>query len=622
MPDTNVGHPRHHWRCSTDAFAVALKLGDLFSELRTTTSRAVKPPQSLALVALKNSNQLEDDGAKLLAKEASQKKTDKDLPAVPPPLPVRSSPAPPVPPRPSQAPNVTVNAINDPEAAETSSTVSSQTLVNQAEDGSDAGYVSVTKPHGNAANSLGAGNSKESAIDVDMIDLVGTGDDASANHGGLGNGEASEVDASGDTVMGGAATEPQVTVEQKIAKALNDETTVGTDQQDVEEVMGNIIGHLRSSIKATGEDRDLNVQLDPVMDLFFWISATYSRKNGESEFRRIERTPNRWVTAYPDENGNVITLLQALDRNFQREYIQEGEDRYERFSSIVRLPPILHIHIQRSTKGQGKNNTAIAIPDRLYLDRFMDTDEDSMLFKKRQRSWNLNERLRSLDGPDGDATGKTDHGIDDEALADYDKDVMDAHSRQKGISEEVDGFTVITPTIKALLDQHGIPLPGASPQMDVDTVFSEEVTDENLHPDAVRRVVQQTARDEAAYRRELDGLFANETNEAYRLHAVICHAGSTGRSGHYWVWIFDFEKGVWRKYNDSSVTEEADAAKVLHQLSTAGEPYYLAYVRADRVAEMVDIPGREAPSTAAQDEDAFAVIQGVADAPHVGSDTA
>jgi len=580
-----------------DLVAVALKLGALFDELRTTTSRAVKPPQSLALVALKNSNQLEDDGLKLLKKEASQKNRDKGLPAAPPPLPVRSSPAPPVPPRPSQGPNVTVNAITDPEAAETSSTVSSQTLVNQADDGSDPGYVSVTKPPGTAVNGLAAGQSKETAIDIDtdMVDLVGTGDNEPGHKGEGDAGEgSSKVDGSGDTIMtDAAAAEPAVTVEQKIAKALNDESTVGTDQQDVEEVMGNIIGHLRSSIKATGEDRDLDVQLDPVMDLFFWISATYSRKNGEAEFRRIERTPNRWVTAYPDENGQVITLLQALDRNFQRELIQEGEDRYERFSSIVRLPPILHIHIQRSTKGQGKNNTAIAIPEVLCLDRFLDAEEGSALFQKRMRSWNVSERLRSLDGADGadgEAVKMTEEQLFTEALALYDGGGgTDAQTRQNEDLEEVDGFTLIASGVLALAGQQDVSLPPAS---DVEMDARDVAIKNGAHPDGEGGAVQWE-RVKAAFREELDGMFAEDHNEAYRLHAVICHAGSTGRSGHYWVWIFDFEKRVWRKYNDSSVTEEADADKVLAQLSAAGEPYYLAYVRADQIQQMVNIPVRE-----------------------------
>ncbi len=80
--------------------------------------------------------------------------------------------------------------------------------------------------------------------------------------------------------MNGSSSAPEATVEQKIAKALDDSSVSGTDQQDVEEVMGNIIGHLRAAIKATGEDVEINAQTDPVMDLFFWTSASYSRKRG------------------------------------------------------------------------------------------------------------------------------------------------------------------------------------------------------------------------------------------------------------------------------------------------------------------------------------------------------
>jgi ubiquitin carboxyl-terminal hydrolase 25/28 len=91
-------------------------------------------------------------------------------------------------------------------------------------------------------------------------------------------------------------------------------------------------------------------------------------------------------------------------------------------------------------------------------------------------------------------------------------------------------------------------------------------------------------------------LFEGMREVAYRLHAVVCHAGSTAAAGHYWVWIRDFENNNWRKYNDTRVSVHAPEF-VFEELNTKGEPYYLAYVRADQIHELVSVPQRPKPQS-------------------------
>ena len=43
--------------------------------------------------------------------------------------------------------------------------------------------------------------------------------------------------------------------------------------------------------------------------------------------------------------------------------------------------------------------------------------------------------------------------------------------------------------------------------------------------------------------------FADFNNLPYRLYAVFVHHGSVS-FGHYYIYIFDFDKKIWRKYND------------------------------------------------------------------------
>lgn len=36
-------------------------------------------------------------------------------------------------------------------------------------------------------------------------------------------------------------------------------------------------------------------------------------------------------------------------------------------------------------------------------------------------------------------------------------------------------------------------------------------------------------------------------------------------SGHYYSYIFDFNKGIWRKFSDINVSEEPDENKILNE---------------------------------------------------------
>lgn len=73
--------------------------------------------------------------------------------------------------------------------------------------------------------------------------------------------------------------------------------------------------------------------------------------------------------------------------------------------------------------------------------------------------------------------------------------------------------------------------------------------------------------------------FADYRHLAYRLHAVFVHRGSVS-FGHYWIYIYDFKKNIWRKYNDSEVTEVQDPSEIFQdrQEQNPPTPYFLVYV--------------------------------------------
>ncbi|KAL1899140.1 ubiquitin-specific protease ubp2 [Sporothrix stenoceras] len=656
------------------------QLSKLFTKMHESETIYEVPTQRLAIGALKNSARLESDGKRLLAQKQEEQNHALTFDVVNTDR--ASSPAPPLPVRRAAAPsptaqNTTVHVnspaspmatsvlVPDADNNDSSSIMSSQTLVDQndaqGQSTTDEGWQNVPKvsvsmeelPEDDTteADVTIVEHAEQAEADVPAspdVTMTGTGDDATKGDAAAPAATTTDIQsrqAAADNVQLVFDPPPvaEPSVETIIELALEDQSVKGTDQQDVEEVMGNIISHLRASVKATGEDADTGVQRDLITDTFFWTSATYSRSDPAGRYNR-QVQPNRWVTAFPEEKRK-IGLLQALSNSFQREFITQGT-WYERFTSIVDLPPILHIHIQR-TKGDGtKNKSLVDIPQTLRLDQFMDCLEGSDLFARRRHAWNLQERIRSLKGPNGEEPPITFHPDSVGKAAAYnDLVVQDSIQQQDRAANEVssssssssssspcsadgssDGdYDMLDDDIRELMHATGVefePPAGLSgPEVDarVDATLDEMFGDSEVNqkflnesrlltPDSIKQswarqdlvgsandTIRRLEPTRDDYERELEALFQDlkAPEYEYLLHAVVCHSGNTGKAGHYWVWIYDFDRCLWRKYNDMFVREHPDTEAVMKKLSNGGEPYYLAYVRASDVKKYVGVSLRK-----------------------------
>lgn len=80
----------------------------------------------------------------------------------------------------------------------------------------------------------------------------------------------------------------------------------------------------------------------------------------------------------------------------------------------------------------------------------------------------------------------------------------------------------------------------------------------------------------------------------YRLHSVFIHRGYHN-SGHYWIYIYDFAKQVWRNYNDGYVNEVTDTKEIFEQEpgDRPATPYFLVYVMDKSKEDLVDSLCRE-----------------------------
>jgi ubiquitin carboxyl-terminal hydrolase 25/28 len=74
------------------------------------------------------------------------------------------------------------------------------------------------------------------------------------------------------------------------------------------------------------------------------------------------------------------------------------------------------------------------------------------------------------------------------------------------------------------------------------------------------------------------------------------HHGSVS-FGHYWIYIHDFHKDVWRKYNDEYVTEVQNLDEIFKNTHTKNPPtpYFLVYVNDDKRDRLVNPVCRDIP---------------------------
>ncbi|KAK0673719.1 hypothetical protein QBC41DRAFT_241300 [Cercophora samala] len=357
---------------------------------------------------------------------------------------------------------------------------------------------------------------------------------------------------------------------EALAKELDQDEVKGTDQQDVDEAMGNILEHLQAAVKlararrSAGEEDETEEIPDPVDNHFYSDFVMHSQTStaGNEWSQRDDR--NRLVMAPLHETKGVKEdMYQVIGRGLD---IQRNEEtKLMTYTAIKKPADILHFLFPRSRQ-DGKNENPVELNDPLYLDLFMDVeDKEDERYKKKTRLWAINRRSEEL-------------------RAEKNKVVPETNSRDMLSEEELERF---------LSEDSPTDADGDYELVDVNEGTAKELGGVTVTPEKLKEFDDWTrvdqAREEDGLEKERKELLASGDVE-YRLHAVFCHRGSTG-FGHYWVWIKDFERGVWRKYNDNIVTIHSEE-EFRRDAGCAPEPCWAAYVRAGKTG-LVSIPLRK-----------------------------
>lgn len=271
--------------------------------------------------------------------------------------------------------------------------------------------------------------------------------------------------------------------------------------------------------------------------------------------------------------------------------IVDGETT-QRWATIHRLPPVLQFYVNRvgfdpQTKTQFKIDDHLGLEEVLYMDQYLDFP-DTELLRARQQSWRWKRDLEKLEARKSELL-KTDIDMSIPDALDSTADYLSRLEAEREGDDQTASDTI--PVGSALVED-----------------LRHEATEHRQELERLNSEIDTLASKRAS-------LFANCTSVPYRLHAVFIHRGATG-SGHYWIYIHDFENDIWRKYNDQEVEEVKELKEIFDQQPPPQKglnvptPYFVVYVRDEQKDELVNAVCR-APEDVEM-EDGVEVINGVA----------
>ncbi|KAI5842390.1 hypothetical protein DFP73DRAFT_479904, partial [Morchella snyderi] len=330
-------------------------------------------------------------------------------------------------------------------------------------------------------------------------------------------------------------------------------------QQDVTECIGNVLFQLEAAIKPEEIDEN-GEQIDIVKRLFYGKTKQTLTFPNSAETRIKEELFSHLLVNVAEGDRDIYS---ALDSSFDIEQVDLEGREARRYLSISHLPPILQIQVQRvqfdrARSAAYKSNSHLKFDETIYLDRYIDTDNQD-LKERREKSWQWKEELKILERRKVTMT-KTQAGVKLSEALDLTREWL------SGIDSTEDDME-INPTVLAELEERS---------------------------KAMRRELEALEQDIKDRESRINSQFTDMHKHGYRIHSVFIHRGSA-TFGHYWIYIYDYQKKVFRKYNDGYVTEVSNVSEVFTHDSNNNPPtpYFLVFVKEEECTTLMEAVRRE-----------------------------
>jgi ubiquitin carboxyl-terminal hydrolase 25/28 len=341
-------------------------------------------------------------------------------------------------------------------------------------------------------------------------------------------------------------------------------------QQDAAEVLSNIFDLFSCAIRGKGILRE-DEQFDTIKELFF--SDVTSVRNIKPKPEETSELRDHFLVSPGWRDRN---LYATLDDDFGLSEMEGGVTKYDYINTPA---PIQIINLRRlqfdRVKGeQVYDRSHIGLETTLYLDRYLGKTQSLPqldLLRLREAQWEKQRQLRILDERKDELRRTEIDGLD--------------------LPDTIDETSAFIHELSRKYEQPGgDALPTPPPEL------ADALSNKAAH---LKRELEQINAEMTQLELDIDRVFGSARDHPYRLHAVFTHRGGT-KGGHYWIYIYDFQNGMWRKYNDDLVTlaNESDifeSEKAAMPAASTG----VVYIREDLIDELTEAVKRDPTPIAA-----------------------
>ena len=326
-------------------------------------------------------------------------------------------------------------------------------------------------------------------------------------------------------------------------------------QQDVTECIENVTFQIETALEPEYLEDD-GEQFDLIKRLF---SGRTKQTITPLETDKPPRVSfERFFSLIINVGDHPRDIYDALDNYFGENIVKLEEGKVKMSATILKTPEILQFHVQRVLFDRErliayKSLEVIPFGENIYLDRYLDTDDTEVLSKRQE--------------------------------------VFEWKTEISKLSEEKLAILKVDPdTNLSVVDSLNSTLRYLNAKVleNADLHIKQETLNAIQHQIEMLKVRIQSINTRIERLQEnISGQFKTYKKFGYTLFAVFIHRGEASY-GHYWVYIKDPKRGIYRKYNDDTVTE-VPASEVFNFTETnTATPYYMVFVKDDLTEDYIE----------------------------------
>ncbi|KAJ9074050.1 ubiquitin-specific protease ubp2 [Entomophthora muscae] len=359
-------------------------------------------------------------------------------------------------------------------------------------------------------------------------------------------------------------------------------------QQDVSECMDHIMWQLEKAFVSQPPVEDSDSMQEPrsvniVKELFYGETRQVLSYADTKEAKDVRSSKTEEFSHLIMNICKPTDIYLALDEYFSSQKVELDGHMATRELVLSKAPPFLQIQLQRVQFDRQllrvyKSNEYFRFYDRIYLDRYMEgatTDPEMIerLATLKQDTFALHNMINKeayLAGLD------INHRYIGTPPVQMLGDLINDYTRKMHAAEENDiDLTDVSFELNPAAPNDAIKYRHAIEMLNI-------------------TMAEHRCEMDAAYGRfrgfqdELIELQRRSSRVEYRLHAVFIHKGSANY-GHYWIYIRDWVKNIWYKFNDEHVVAVHESEIFSDTSGSSANPYYIIYISSDRITQLLDV---------------------------------